>query len=315
MTASKTTVDYLTFRTQGEVKETAQAMAPLFGRMAQDLNLVPLDHGTQGFQLACEIRLADLRIGRMAYGGHSQRGWVQVTMTGQGCEWVDDWDDAQRVLAGLPRAEPKRLDLALTTWDGEVTHERVVAAHAAGAFCSGGRPPALQQIISSDPRAGRTCYVGKRTSDKFCRAYEKGFEMLGKMGPTQREMSMIDGHRVEDIYRVEVELKSKTRPIPWDVIGQRDQYFAGSYPFLAQLMPDVECDILMRRPERAPQIDLRAALDTVRHQFGSTLFTALCAMDGDILAVWDSIVGYKHSETLLAAGVLLVDHDAPHDEP
>jgi DNA relaxase NicK len=304
----KTTVDYLTFRTQGEVKETAEAIAPLFGGMAQDLNLNPLQRGMQGFEQASEIRLADLRIGRMDYGGNSQRGWLRVTLTGQGCEWVNDWDEAERVLSELPRAEPKRLDLALTTWDGEVTHERVVAAHAVGGFCSGGRPPALQQIISSDPRAGRTCYVGKRESDKFGRAYEKGLELVGKMGVGGREVTHIDGHAVEDIYRFEVELKAKTRPIPWEVIGGRDQYFAGSYPFLAELLPEVECDILMRRPERAPQTDLRAALDTVRHQFGATLFTALCAMDGDILAVWDRIVGYKHNEELLAAGVLLVDH-------
>lgn len=304
----KTTIDYLTFRHQGEVRQGEDAMAPIFGRMAGDFNLRPLDRGIQGFKLAAEIRLADLRIGRMDFGGQSQRGWVRVSLTGQGCEWVNDWEHAEDALAGLPRAEPKRVDIALTTWDGEVTHERVVAAHEGGGFCSGGRPPALQQIISSDPRAGRTAYAGKRDSDKFFRGYEKGLEMAGKMGPSGRDVREIDGHAVEDIYRCEVELKAKTRPIPWDLIGQRDQYFAGCYPFLAELLPEVECDILMRRPDRAPQTDLRAVLDTIRSQFGASLFTALCAYDGDILAVWDRIVGRTHNDDLLAAGVLLVDH-------
>ena len=73
-------------------------------------------------------------------------------------------------------------------------------------------------------------------------------------------------------------------------------------------MPDVECDILMRRKERAPQVELRAMLDTVRVQFGAALFTALWAYEGDIGAVWDRIVGTKHHEELLAAGVLMVEH-------
>jgi DNA relaxase NicK len=276
--------------------------------MGPDLNLKPLQRGMQGFQQACEIRLADLRIGRMDYGGASQRGWLRVSLTGQGCEWVDDWDEAEAVMAALPRSEPKRVDLALTTWDGEVTHDRVVDAHSSGGFCSGGRPPALQQIISSDQRAGRTAYAGKRESDKFFRGYEKGFEMLAKLGLAGRDVTHIHGHPVEGIYRCEVELKAKTRPIPWELIGQRDQYFAGCYPFLAELMPEVQCDILMRRPERAPQIDLAAMLDTIRLQYGSALFTALVAHDGDICAVWDKIVGRTHHEELLAAGVLLVEH-------
>jgi hypothetical protein len=54
---------------------------------------------------------------------------------------------------------------------------------------------------------------------------------------------------------------------------------------------------------------LSAALDQVRRQFGSTLFTALHAHQGDMTAVWDLIVGDKHNERLVEAGVLLVDHE------
>jgi hypothetical protein len=42
--------------------------------------------------------------------------------------------------------------------------------------------------------------------------------------------------------------------------------------------------------------------------WGSTLFTALVASQGDIGAVWSQIVGTQHNKSLLAAGVLLVDH-------
>jgi DNA relaxase NicK len=152
--------------------------------------------------------------------------------------------------------------------------------------------------------------VGARASDKFFRAYEKGFEMIASM-PASRgvEITKIDGFPVEGIYRCEVELKSESRPITWDVVERRDQYFAGAYPFCADVLPGVEADILQRRPERQAQRSLEIALANCRKQFGSTLFTALAAYHGDFLAVWDRVVGERHSEPLLAAGVLLVDHD------
>jgi hypothetical protein len=70
----------------------------------------------------------------------------------------------------------------------------------------------------------------------------------------------------------------------------------------------VDADILMRRPQRDPQIDLKAALENCRIQFGPTIFTAMMAYNGDITAVWDKIVGTHHNPALLEAGVLLVDH-------
>ena len=190
-------------------------------------------------------------------------------------------------------------------------HEQVVAAHTAGRFITRGRPPVLTQYISTDLRAGRTCYIGKREkSDKFMRCYEKGFELAAKFaGRLPGEITHIDGKRIEDIYRCEVEFKAAGTDIPWEVIERRDQYFAGAYPFCGDVLPGVESDILMRRPQRAPQIDLQAALDNCRIQYGPTLYTALRAYGGDIGAVWDKIVGDHHSQPLIEAGVLLVEHD------
>lgn len=305
----KTAVDWLTFRTQAEPREVLKALAPMFGTLGGDLNVERLERAKDGFQSALQLRLADAHIGRLDFGGESQRGWVRAILTGQGCEWVTDWEKVDG-LEALEKAEPRRLDLALTTWSGEVTHDRIEQAHAAGRFASGGRPPEMQRILNSDPRAGQTCNIGKREkSDKFFRGYEKGLELAAKMGAFGKSVTHIDGHAIEDIYRCEVELKSASRPIPWEVIGRRDQYFAGSYPFLAELLPEVECDILMRSPDRAPIAHLAAALENCRVQYGATLFTALAAYGGDFLRVWDQVVGDKHNAALLAAGVLLVDHD------
>ena len=310
MSLQKVTTDWLRFRTQTEPRDVLEALRPLFGDQGAWLQFAHLPRGIMGFQQGALLRVADMTIGRIDYGGESQRGWVRVEINGKGCEWVQDWAALDGVEA-LPSAQLRRVDLALTTWDGEVDHEQVVAAHTAGRFITRGRPPVLTQYISTDLRAGRTCYIGKREkSDKFMRCYEKGFELAAKFaGRLPGEITHIDGKRIEDIYRCEVEFKAAGTDIPWEVIERRDQYFAGAYPFCGDVLPGVESDILMRRPQRAPQIDLQAALDNCRIQYGPTLYTALRAYGGDIGAVWDKIVGDHHSQPLIEAGVLLVEHD------
>jgi phage replication initiation protein len=309
MTPQKTTVDWLRFRTQTEPRDALEALRPMFGTVGPLLRFEHLQRGILGFQRASQILVADMPVGRVDFGGESQRGWIRVDITGKGCEWVQEWDNLDAV-EQLPSASIRRLDLALTTWDGEVTHERVVQAHTQGRFITRGRPPALRQITSSDPKAGRTCEIGTREkSDKFMRCYEKGRELAGKVAGRGLEVTAIDGHPVEDIYRCEVEFKAASTDIPWEVVERRDQYFTGAYPFCADVLPNVEADILQRRPQREPQMDLAAALENCRIQYGQTLFTALHAYHGDMTAVWDKIVGKTHSPSLLEAGVLLVDHD------
>lgn len=302
----KTTIDWLRFRTQSGPKQTLEALRPVFGTLGQSIRLQGLPRGILGFQQACQIVVGDMPVGRMDYGGESQNGWVRVDIPGKGCQWMETGEIAS--VEQLEQAEIRRLDIALTTWHGEVGHDQVVQAHTDGRFTIR-RPPNLQQILNSD--GGRTCNIGQREkSDKFMRCYEKGFEMVSKMGGNlPGKVTHIEGSRVEDIYRCEVELKAVTTDIPWEVIERRDQYFAGAYPFCADVLPNVEADILKRRPERDAQTSLAAALENCRVQFGPTLFTALHAYQGDMTAVWEKIIGDHHSQALLETGVLLVDHD------
>lgn len=303
MTPQKTSIDWLRFRSKADPKQALEALKPMFGTMGCNLLLKPRQRGILGFEQACDLSIWDMPIGRMDFGGDSQRGWVRTDITGKGCEWVQNWEALQEVEA-LPGAEIRRCDVALTTWEGEITHEQVVQAHSSGRFTVR-RPPELRQITSSDDRAGRTCYVGSREhSDKFFRAYEKGYQLAAGTGITH-----IDGHAIEGIYRCEIEFKAQASVLPWELIERRDQFFAGAYPFCADVLPGVESDILMRRPERAPQMDLAIALENCRIQFGPTLFTAMMAYHGDMTTVWDKVIGRQHNPALLAAGVLLVDHD------
>jgi DNA relaxase NicK len=304
----KTTIDWLRFRTQADVLPGLEALRGLYGDLGDSLKLRHLGKGKDGFQQAAAVLLADLAIGRVDFGGEHMRGWVRWNITGVGCQWVRDWD-AIDGLEALPEASLRRADVALTTWQGEVTHEAVKGAHEAGRFTCGGRPPNMRVITNSDPRAGRTCEVGARKSDKFFRGYEKGFELASKMGALASTVTHIDGFAIEGIFRSEVEFKAETADrVTWDVVHRRDEYFAGAYPFCADILPGIEPDILQRRPDRLPQLELRARLANIRAMWGTTLFTALTVAHGDIGAVWAQIVGDRHNDDMLAAGVLLVDH-------
>lgn len=306
--ATATTIDWLRFRTRGDPGEVLEGLRPLFGPVAPILNLGKHGRGLFGYQHSLPLMLGkNTTVGRIDFGGDSQKGWARVDLPGKGCSWVQDWDALDSIEA-LPEADLRRVDIALTTWRGEVTHDRVVKAHDDGKFTTRGRPPNLRTIVNSDPTAGRTCYVGARDADKFFRAYEKGFELASKTRMCGT-VTHIDGFKIEDIYRCELELKAEGQHLGFEVIEQRDQYFAGAYPFCKELLPEVEPDILQRRPEKGPQRELQAALANARAQFGNTLFTALTAYHGDIGAVWEKIVGREHNKHLLEAGVLLVDHE------
>lgn len=303
--ATKTTVDWFRCRTQSTPGEVVEALRPMFGVHSEFINLGKHVRGLHGYRYGLPVMMADVPVARMDFGGDSQRGWLRVEMPAKGCAFVEDWSGVDAV-EDLERAELARADIALTTWRGEVKHDQVVLAHTHGRFTTRGRPPDMQQILSSNPDAGQTVYIGNRTSSKFLRCYEKGYELAAN----HPGLTHVDGFPIEDIYRVELELKStKSADIPFDVIRRRDQYFAGAYPFCADILPGVEADILQRRPEKAPQRDLAAALANVRQQYGATLFTALHAYHGDMGAVWDLVCGDKHNPALLEAGVLLADHD------
>lgn len=302
-----TKVDWLGFRTRSEIPEALNGLRGVFGPLSDTFHVKQRKNGWMGFDQAADLCLADMKIGQIAYGGESQKGWVRVDLSGRGCEWVADWEEADDSLSRLPGYQTRRVDIALDTFKREVTHDKVVAAHRAGQFATGGKPPSMVKIEPEDPREGKTVYVGKRDQGKFLRAYEKGFELISKMGK-EIDICAIDGIPIGDIYRLELELKAKNADLPVDLIDKRDQYFAGAYPYLQSVL-DVEPEIFSQSRERGPQRDLEAALQIMRHQYGSTLFTALAAHHGDVGAVWEKIVGVKHNENLLAAGVLLVDHE------
>lgn len=303
---NSTKIDWLGFRTKSELPDVFKALGGAFGDRGCLLGFKQRKSGWMGFEQSADILLGQMGVGMIAYGGEHQRGWVSVNITGRGCEWVKDWDEADIALDSLDDYQNRRVDIALDTFHREVTHETVLAAYRSGQFAIHGKPPSLTKIEPEDPYEGRTIYVGKREQGKFLRAYEKGFE-IAKDFPNE-VIHTLDGIPIEDIYRLEVEFKAKAAVLPQDLIEKRDQYFAGAYPYLQSVLA-VEPEIFTQARERGPQRNLQAALENIRYQYGSTLFTALAAYKGDLGAVWDKIIGTKDNEALVELGVLDVEHE------
>jgi DNA relaxase NicK len=307
-TVQKTSVDWFRLRTKSTVSDTVSAIRPMLGDLAPLLHHRPIERGgSLGFKFADELYLGQVKIGRFDYGGESQRGWGRLDLSAAGCTRLD-WSDLD-ALESLESPEIRRLDIALTTENGEVDHDHVVAAHAAGRFITGGRPPDLREIISTNDTAGRTCYIGTREkSPKFMRCYEKGWQMLASFPRHIRESEVtIGGVHPSQIYRCELELKAVDMKIEFDAIYHRDEYFAGSYPFCADLLPDAGCQILTRNPKVQASIELAAALANIKNQCGNILFTGLHAYHGDLGSLFQQIVGTRHCNRLVEAGVLLPD--------
>lgn len=303
---SLTKIDWFGFRTKDDPKTVLNGLRGVFGRVGPSLRLAHRNRGWMGYDESADLSIGDMHVGLVAFGGDQQKGWLSVNITGRGCEWVDDWNEADFNASKMSGYETRRVDIALDTYRGEVTHESVVDAYHSGSFTTSGRPPKITEILPGEKEDGRTVYIGSRSQGKFLRAYEKGYEIV-KAYAREMKVEKINGFPIEDIYRLELELKPKISPLPTDVIARRDQYFSGAYPYLQKVL-EVEPEVWHQKREEAPQRDLEAALSQICHQYGSTLFTAAVAYHGDIGAVWDKVVGNKHNKSLLEKGVLLVDH-------
>lgn len=340
---AKTHVDWFGFR----AKDTPDVMVSALGEVLpkhMNLAITPRKTGWRSFERSYDVWVTDTRrnqrtdccrVGMAMTGGDAVKGWSMFSLSGEGCGWVDDWGRAMDICTDqLASFELKRVDVALDRFDGSHWHE-VDAAWAAGEFCppSGGKKPKAKPIDSRRPEDGRTYYVGSRESSKFYRGYEKGMQLLGpqiaaaqardpegfqlvdhifksevRIDGTGDEAKLI-AFELRDWWRDEVEFKPVENPLPLDIVEQRDEYFAGAYPYLAKVLPAAEPHPLITRRERMPQLELAKLLETVRVQYGNSLFTALHAYHGDIGAVWSKVVGRKHNQALLEAGVLLVDHN------
>jgi phage replication initiation protein len=134
-----------------------------------------------------------------ALGG--QAGTAFLSLPGEACSLVKDWQLVKQFLEGTLKAKITRWDGAVDDIDGFNTVNNSVELYLSGAFNAGGNKPSCNlngNWIEPDGK-GRTFYVGKRKNGKLLRVYEKGMQL---------------GTLWDPWVRWEVELHNKDRIIP-----------------------------------------------------------------------------------------------------
>lgn len=314
-------VDYLKLRVKNEPSTLLEAIRPIF-TCGEHLTLDVEEKGRDGWESRRTLMLFDKKLGYMDYGGGHMRGWLRFFMSGEGCAWVHHWELLEGLLKPLKSPELMRVDLKIDFTDGSVTHERVLAAHAEGKFKreKGGRNPMLKKVETSRLQDGKTVYIGARTSPRFIRCYEKGWELLKDVPETWKTdpdmfFDLEDGNglvRVRDVYRVEVELKAvEDVVLPLACLTDRDGYFAGAAPFCAELVEAAPRRAYALPSEFNEKLALAAAMEHARRQSGG-VWRALAKIYGaetveQKARIFDLMTSGKVSEKLKSAGVLMLD--------
>lgn len=274
-------------------------LSRMFGRPISGIQ----DRGLLGFDRSVKLfaRHGSLTspIGALAFGGEHQGGRWLFQLTGVGCQFVRDWAGLADLLESL-NAKLTRVDLAVDFLDGEHTVDEAVTLYQSGGFSLSGRPPSSR--LEGDwlgGENGRTLYVGKAANGKMLRVYEKG-RQLGDMN--------------SDWTRYEVQLGNRDRVIPFEVLTDRDAFFAGCYPALASLVQDASQAIPTLT--KAGEVTLGHLLHHLKRCYGRVLGTlqeSTAATCADLVEEV-RIVGIPRRVPLssLAAGITWADVQAQH---
>ena len=231
--------------------------------------------------------------GLFAHGGQAQKGTFHAELNAQACRLVQDWN-AVRVWGETYNATITRVDLAHDDFAArEISVESALRWLRDGIFASNGRPPAAHLIDDLGSKKGKTLYIGRRESGKVLRVYEKGKQLGDETSPW---------------VRAEVELRNKSRLIPWLAVTQAGQFLAGAYPALRFLSAEQS---RLRTVQRAGQISYATMVKNLRTQGGKSLHVMTIVHGGDAAAVLTQVVregvpkrlaGYSRDDLLPSEG-------------
>lgn len=225
------------------------------------------EHGMNFYKHAWD--LGENGAGILCIGG--QRGSIQVQVKGQGLMAAKSgWEwRLFKLLQRIPGAKLTRVDLASDDFHSDIDIEAYVQMYHAGMFVNRGQKPNIEQAGNwIDPTGkGRTLYIGCRTSGKLLRIYEKGLQIANGY----HEM-------FPNWLRVELELKSEGRIIPFEVLIRPGQYLAGAYPALANMHKEQNC---IETQKKTVKSTFERAIETTKEQFGRYIWTAIEILGAD----------------------------------
>lgn len=252
------------------------------------------DKGANFYKTAFDILSFDgLNYGMVCHGG--QQNTVLVMIRGEGCHAAKiGWENRLKQFLEISASgRITRIDLAYDDFSGEsLSVDDLEQAYEQGGFNMGGRNPdiELRGNWKNINGKGRTVYVGNRGNGKFFRGYEKGKQLGDKESPW---------------VRLEVEIKSVDRHIPFDVLLRPGDYMAAQYPVL---------NFISQRQDRIATVSKTVQksyskmMGWLRHQCGAALNVAL-QVEGDAEKLLKQIV----REGKTPKGLLIPDYKACAD--
>lgn len=208
--------------------DIGQRLASIFGEDIDDIfaNLHYTNRGLHSYKYCFNIGSPENPLGKVCFGG--QNNTCLIMLTGLGCAMAcTGWEASlYEFLTSCKKAHITRIDLAHDDFTG--AYSSVVDADQAetdGFFYLSGTKPKVQQLgdWKYNTGDGRTLQIGRRQNGKMFRGYEKGRQLGDTDSPW---------------FRAEVELRNQGREIPFDILINPTEYFAGFYPYTAKLIDD-----------------------------------------------------------------------------
>lgn len=208
---------------------------------------------TSGIRLFKVIDGQNVYVADIDYGGDNTKGRVRIDIKGRGCSLVTSWRLLHDTLECFDNVKVTRVDIARDFLHGEYTVEQCRDWYLEGEFNAGGRMPSHStpgDWLTGGHR-GRTLEVGRRKNGKMLRAYEKGRQL---------------GDPDSKWLRIEVEIRSKDREVPLDILLYPDTYFAGAYRCLEALV--TEAPTRIQTDQKEGEISLEKLVRHMREAYG-----------------------------------------------
>ncbi len=205
-------------------------------------------------------------VGKYGQGGNGDT--VCLSLMGQGCKLIRNWDRVEKKLA-FHRARITRCDLAYDDYDGHFGGIREHEARALeGAFAGNGAPPTTSFHDDHGTGKGSTLYVGKKGHKQAC-IYEKG-----------KQLGMPESPWV----RYEVRLYSKHAVIPLAALRYPMRFLRGGYGYLGQLFVGIADGMACKLESTKRYVEATgfAMSKWLRRQCGPALFQLSRALGEDL---------------------------------
>lgn len=263
-------VDWLTytFQTDPEVCHDLEHLDLLRSQLGPNVAAVSVpgmlgyEHGVRFFAV---VEGQEIAVGRLDWGGNHHKMRGRFDLSGTGCSKVRDWSGVVAFISRQFDYKLTRVDLACDLLEGQYTVEDCLDWYREGDFNAGGRNP-RHSLVGDwlEPKHGRTFEVGRRTNGKMLRAYEKG-----------RQLGDVDSAWT----RFEVEFRNIDRDLSTDMLIRCDEYFAGAYRCLGQLLEVV--------PEKVPthqlegEISLAKLIEHARTAYGKAVHVMRLSMSSE----------------------------------